>query len=78
MIGINTAIYSPSGANTGVGFAIPSHIVNASVEQIVAYGKAGSLCAFHHACGKAHHACMYENPCPAAIYLYTLPKQRMR
>jgi len=39
MIGINTAIYSPSGANTGVGFAIPSHIVNASVEQIVAYGK---------------------------------------
>lgn len=23
MIGINTAIYSPSGANTGVGFAIP-------------------------------------------------------
>eukprot|EP00195_Chlamydomonas_chlamydogama_P017384 CAMPEP_0202910480 /NCGR_PEP_ID=MMETSP1392-20130828/52167_1 /ASSEMBLY_ACC=CAM_ASM_000868 /TAXON_ID=225041 /ORGANISM="Chlamydomonas chlamydogama, Strain SAG 11-48b" /LENGTH=356 /DNA_ID=CAMNT_0049600607 /DNA_START=266 /DNA_END=1337 /DNA_ORIENTATION=- len=39
VIGINTAIYSPSGANTGVGFAIPADVVRSSVQQIIAYGK---------------------------------------
>jgi len=39
VIGINTAIYSPSGANSGVGFAIPVDIVRSSVEQILAYGR---------------------------------------
>ena len=39
LIGINTAIYSPSGANTGVGFAIPSGVVRNSVNQILEYGK---------------------------------------
>lgn len=39
LIGINTAIYSPSGANSGVGFAIPVDIVRSSVEQILKYGK---------------------------------------
>ncbi|KAG1675447.1 hypothetical protein FOA52_001746 [Chlamydomonas sp. UWO 241] len=39
IIGINTAIYSPSGANSGVGFAIPATVIRSSVEQIVAYGK---------------------------------------
>ncbi|KAK9831013.1 hypothetical protein WJX74_000091 [Apatococcus lobatus] len=38
-IGLNTAIYSPSGANSGVGFAIPMDIVRSSVEQIIKYGK---------------------------------------
>lgn len=37
--GINTAIYSPSGANSGVGFAIPIDIVKSSVEQIVKFGR---------------------------------------
>lgn len=39
LIGINTAIYSPSGANSGVGFAIPVDVVKSSVEQIIAFGK---------------------------------------
>lgn len=39
LIGINTAIYSPSGANSGVGFAIPVDVVNSSVQQIITYGK---------------------------------------
>ncbi|GFR44588.1 hypothetical protein Agub_g5865 [Astrephomene gubernaculifera] len=39
LIGINTAIYSPTGANNGVGFAIPVDIVKSSVGQIIAYGK---------------------------------------
>ena len=38
-IGINTAIFSPSGANAGVGFAIPIDLVKSSVEQIITYGK---------------------------------------
>ena len=39
LIGINTAIYSPSGANSGVGFAIPVDIVKSSVDQIIKFGK---------------------------------------
>lgn len=39
LIGINTAIYSPSGANSGVGFAIPVDVVRSSVDQIIQFGK---------------------------------------
>lgn len=39
VIGINTAIFSPSGANAGVGFAIPIDLVKSSVDQIVTYGR---------------------------------------
>jgi len=39
LIGVNTAIYSPSGANSGVGFAIPVDVVKSSVDQIIKYGK---------------------------------------
>uniref|UniRef100_A0A1D1YYI2 Protease Do-like 1, chloroplastic n=1 Tax=Anthurium amnicola TaxID=1678845 RepID=A0A1D1YYI2_9ARAE len=39
LIGINTAIYSPSGASSGVGFAIPVDTVNGIVEQLVKFGK---------------------------------------
>nr|AAB61311.1 htrA-like protein [Haematococcus lacustris] len=39
VIGINTAIYSPSGTNSGVGFAIPADTVRSSVTQILEFGK---------------------------------------
>ncbi len=39
VIGVNTAIYSPSGANAGIGFAIPINLVNRVVSSIIAYGK---------------------------------------
>jgi len=39
LIGVNTAIYSPSGAYAGVGFAVPVDIVNRIVPQIIKYGK---------------------------------------
>ncbi|WCJ20972.1 DegP protease 1 [Euphorbia peplus] len=39
LIGINTAIYSPSGASSGVGFSIPVDTVSGIVEQLVMYGK---------------------------------------
>ncbi|MCB1875691.1 MAG: trypsin-like peptidase domain-containing protein [Chromatiales bacterium] len=39
LIGINTAIYSPSGAYAGIGFAVPVDTVNRVVPQLVAQGK---------------------------------------
>jgi len=39
LIGINTAIYSPSGANAGIGFAVPVDTVNAIVPQLLKHGK---------------------------------------
>lgn len=39
VIGINTAIYSPVGVSSGVGFAIPIDIVQNSVQEIIANGK---------------------------------------
>ncbi len=39
LIGINTAIYSPSGASAGVGFAVPVDTVNRVVPQIIAHGR---------------------------------------
>jgi len=38
LIGINTAIASPTGAYAGYGFAIPSNIVNKVVEDLLKYG----------------------------------------
>ena len=38
LIGINTAIASPTGAYTGYGFAIPSSIVNKVIEDFLKYG----------------------------------------
>ncbi len=39
LIGVNTAIYSPSGAYAGIGFAIPVDTVNRVVPRLIAYGR---------------------------------------
>jgi S1-C subfamily serine protease len=39
LIGINTAIFSPSGAYAGVGFAVPVDTVNRVVPQLITKGK---------------------------------------
>lgn len=39
LIGINTAIYSPSGASAGIGFAIPVDTVMRVVPQLIAQGR---------------------------------------
>jgi serine protease Do len=39
MVGINTFIYTKSGGNEGIGFAIPSGIVRYAYEQIRKYGR---------------------------------------
>lgn len=38
LIGINTAIASPTGAYAGYGFAVPSNLVNKVVEDLLKYG----------------------------------------
>ncbi len=38
VIGVNTAIYSPSGGSVGIGFAIPSSVVKQVVAQLEASG----------------------------------------
>jgi S1-C subfamily serine protease len=40
LIGINTAIFSPSGAYAGIGFAVPVDVVNHIVPQIIRTGRA--------------------------------------
>lgn len=39
LIGVNTAIYSPSGAYAGIGFAIPVDTVNQVVTELIKSGK---------------------------------------
>jgi len=38
VIGINTAIFSPSGGSVGIGFAIPSNLAKPVIDQIRQYG----------------------------------------
>jgi serine protease Do len=38
VIGINTAIYSPSGGSIGIGFAIPSNLAKPVIDQLRQYG----------------------------------------
>jgi serine protease Do len=39
LIGVNTAILSPSGGNLGIGFAVPSNMVRDVMDQIIRTGK---------------------------------------
>lgn len=39
LVGINTAIFTPSGGNVGIGFAIPSSMVQQVMEQLVRHGE---------------------------------------
>ncbi len=39
VIGINTAIFSPSGGSVGIGFAIPSDLAKPVIQQLIDYGR---------------------------------------
>jgi len=39
LVGINTAIFSQSGGNMGIGFAVPSNMARSILEQLVKNGK---------------------------------------
>jgi len=45
LVGINSAIYSPTGGNVGIGFAIPANLARNVMNQLIAFGevKRGSL-----------------------------------
>lgn len=45
LVGINSMIYSPSGASAGIGFAIPSDLAMSVMHQLIRYGhvRRGSL-----------------------------------
>ena len=45
LVGINSMIYSPSGGNVGIGFAIPSNLALQVMRQLIRYGsvRRGSL-----------------------------------
>ncbi len=40
VIGVNTAIFSPSGGSVGIGFAIPSNLAKPIIDQLKKYGRA--------------------------------------
>ncbi len=39
LVGINSAIFSQSGGNIGIGFAIPSNMASSIMEQIIEFGE---------------------------------------
>ncbi|MBL8545646.1 MAG: Do family serine endopeptidase [Hyphomonadaceae bacterium] len=39
VIGVNSAIFSPTGGNVGIGFAIPANTASAIVQQIISSGR---------------------------------------
>jgi S1-C subfamily serine protease len=39
LVGVNTAIYSPSGGSAGIGFAIPVNTVREVIPQLISYGR---------------------------------------
>lgn len=39
VIGINTAIFSPSGGSIGIGFAIPSNLAKTVITQLIEFGR---------------------------------------
>ncbi|HJM82941.1 MAG TPA: trypsin-like peptidase domain-containing protein [Nitrospinota bacterium] len=39
LIGVNTSIISPSGANVGIGFAVPINVVSKVVPELIRHGK---------------------------------------
>jgi S1-C subfamily serine protease len=39
LIGVNTAIFSPSGASAGIGFAVPVDVMNRVVPRLIADGR---------------------------------------
>lgn len=39
VIGINTAIFSPSGGSVGIGFAIPSNMAGPVINQLIEFGR---------------------------------------
>ncbi len=66
VIGINTAIFSPTGGNVGVGFAIPAELAQPVIEQLKATGKVR----------RGYLGVQIQNMTPAIAASLGLPKDR--
>lgn len=59
LIGINTAIYSPSGASSGVGFSIPVDTVSSYLDLSLYNATFGETALFVHMLKYSAHAFLY-------------------
>jgi serine protease Do len=66
VIGVNTAIFSPTGGNVGVGFAIPSELAKPVIDQLRATGKVK----------RGYLGVQIQNMTPAIASSLGLPKDR--
>src|SRR5436190_998640 len=66
VIGINTAIFSPSGGSIGIGFAIPSALARPIIEQLKATGKADDVARRQGARGRPQDRGVEPEPPGAA------------
>ncbi len=66
VIGVNTAIFSPTGGNVGVGFAIPAELVKPVVDQLRGTGKVR----------RGYLGVQIQNMTPAIAASLGLPKDR--
>jgi serine protease Do len=66
VIGVNTAIFSPTGGNVGVGFAIPAELVKPVVDQLRNTGKVR----------RGYLGVQIQNMTPAIAASLGLPKDR--
>ena len=39
VIGINTAIFSPTGGSVGIGFAVPTSLAGKVIDQLIEFGR---------------------------------------
>jgi serine protease Do len=66
VIGVNTAIFSPTGGNVGVGFAIPAELAQPVIEQLRTSGKVR----------RGYLGVQIQNMTPAIAASLGLPKDR--
>ena len=66
VIGVNTAIFSPTGGNVGVGFAIPSELAKPVIDQLRSSGKVR----------RGYLGVQIQNMTPAIASSLGLPKDR--
>jgi serine protease DegQ len=70
LVGVNSDIFSPSGGNIGIGFAIPVGTAKAVLDQIVAHGRVirGWLGAEYADPSSPSVPCAEQNVCVVGIY----------
>ena len=76
LIGINTMIYSESGGNQGIGFAIPSNRARRIMEELIKTGSVawGSLGPMRFATMNAQIARQYNLSRATGVLIYNMPQ----